>query len=66
MHTLRGLTPKLSFWRLAQFDTFRFGLIKVAARVVELATRIKVSLPSAFPYQTTWGLLTDHVPKLPP
>jgi len=49
MHTLRGLTPKRSFWRLAQFDTFRIGLIKVAARVVELATRIKVSLPSAFP-----------------
>jgi hypothetical protein len=66
MHTLRGLTPKLSFWRLAQFDTVRFGLIKVAARVVELATRIKVSLPSAFPYQTTWSLLIERTAKLPP
>ena len=66
IHTLRGLTPKRCFWRLAQFDTFRFGLIKVAARVVELATRIKVSLPSAFPYQATWGLLTERTAKLPP
>jgi hypothetical protein len=59
MHTLRGLTPTRSFWRLAQFDTFRIGLIKVA-------TRIKVSLPSAFPYQTTWALLTERTAKLPP
>ena len=31
LHTLRGLAPKRSFWRDAQFDTIRFALIKVAA-----------------------------------
>ncbi|MGH7185433.1 MAG: IS1380 family transposase, partial [Pseudomonadota bacterium] len=29
MHTLRGLAPKTSFWRDAQFDTIRLALIKV-------------------------------------
>jgi len=31
LHTLRGLAPKTSFWRDAQFDTLRLALIKVAA-----------------------------------
>ena len=30
LHTLRGLAPKRSFWRDAQFDTLRLALIKVA------------------------------------
>jgi hypothetical protein len=38
----------------------------VAAQVVQLATRITVSLPLAFPYQTTWALLTERTAKLPP
>src|SRR4029453_17726826 len=37
LHTLRGLAPKRSFWRDAQFDTVRFALIKVVGRVTELA-----------------------------
>jgi hypothetical protein len=28
LHTLRGLAPKTSLWRAAQFDTFPLGLIK--------------------------------------
>ncbi len=49
MHTLRGLAPHTSFWRDAQFDTLRLGLIKVAVRVTEMVTRIKIALPTAFP-----------------
>src|SRR3990170_5801060 len=41
--------PRRSPWRVAQFDTLRLRLIKDAAHVVELATRIKVHLPSACP-----------------
>ena len=48
LHTLRGLAPRASFWRGAQFDTIRLAFIKVAGRVTELATRIKVALPSAY------------------
>ncbi len=49
LHTLRALAPKTSFWREAQLDTIRLAFIKVAGRVTELATRIKVALPSAYP-----------------
>jgi len=31
-----------------------------------MVTRIKVALPSAFPYQTTMALLADRAAKLPP
>jgi hypothetical protein len=51
LHTLKGLAPKTSFWRDAQFDTLRLAFIKIAARVTELVTRIKVSLPSSYPYK---------------
>ena len=57
LHTLRGLAPKRSFWREAQFDTFRLMLIKVVARVTELATRIKLALSSSYPYQRSFMLL---------
>jgi hypothetical protein len=66
MHGLRGLAPKSSFWRDAQFDTLRLGLIKVAVRVTELVTMIKVSLPTAFAYQRSFTNLADRLAKLPP
>jgi hypothetical protein len=64
--SLRGLAPRHSFWRDAQFDTIRLCLIKVAARVTEMVTRIKVALPSAFPYQAGFADLADRIAKLPP
>lgn len=66
MHTLRALAPKSSFWRDAQFDTIRLTLIKVAARVTEMATRIKLSLPTAFPYRDALTMLTTRAAKIPP
>jgi Transposase DDE domain group 1 len=66
LHTLRELAPKASFWRNAQFDTLRLALIKVAGRVTELATRIKVALPSCYPYRQSLALLTARAAKLPP
>ena len=66
MHTLRGLAPARSFWRDAQFDTLRLALIKVAARVTEMATRIKVALPSCYPYKDSLILLSARAAKLPP
>ena len=49
MHALRAAAPKRSSWRVAQFDTLRTRLLKIAGRVVEMNTRIKVLLPSACP-----------------
>jgi hypothetical protein len=66
MLTLRGLAPRTSFWRDAQFDTIRLGLIKVAARVTEMVTRIKVALPTAYPYQIGFAAFAERIAKLPP
>jgi hypothetical protein len=66
LHTLRGLAPRTSFWRDAQFDTIRLALIKVAARVTEMKTRIKVALPTNYPHQSSWALLAGRAAKLPP
>jgi hypothetical protein len=66
LHTLRGLAPKTPFWRAAQFDTLRPALIKVAGRVTELATRVKVALPSSYPYPHSLALLAARAAKLPP
>ena len=66
LHTLRGLAPKSSFWRSAQFDTIRLALIKVAGRVTEMVTRLKVALPSSYPYRESLALLAARAAKLPP
>jgi hypothetical protein len=65
LHTLRGLAPKRSFWRAAQFDTIRLALIKVAARVTELAVRIKLALPSSYPYRRSLILLMARAARPP-
>src|SRR5580704_6068657 len=66
MHTLRARAPKTSFWRDAQFDTMRLSLIKVAVRVTELITKIKISLPTGFAYQHGFSTLAARLAKLPP
>lgn len=66
MHSLRGLAPKSSFWRDAQFDTLRLDLIKVAVRVTELVIRTKVSLPTGFVYQQGFSSLAGGLAKRPP
>jgi Transposase DDE domain group 1 len=65
LHTLRGLAPKRSFWREAQFDTIRLALVKVAGRVTELATRIKLALSSSYPYQRSFMLLAQRAARPP-
>ena len=42
------------------------SLIKVAGRVTEMVTRIKVALPSAYPYRESLALLAARAIKLPP
>jgi hypothetical protein len=65
LHTLRGMAPKRSFWREAQFDTIRFALIKVVGRVTELATRIKLALPSGYLYRQSFTLLACRAARPP-
>ena len=47
-------------------------MIKIAGRVTEMVTRIKVALPSAFPYQAGFvnlalsRYIAGRIAKLPP
>jgi hypothetical protein len=66
LHTLKGLASKTSFWRDAQFDTIRLAFIKIAARVTELVTRIKISLPSSYPYKQDLARFAGRALALPP
>lgn len=49
---LREAIPKAMPLATAQFDTLRLKLIKIATRVVEKATRIRIFLPTACPEQS--------------
>ena len=62
--SMRRVMPKRSAWRVAQFDTLRLRLIKLATRVVELKTQIKIHLPSSAPDQRIFALLLDRLPRL--
>jgi hypothetical protein len=62
--SLRALMPQRSLWRVAQFDTLRLRLIKIAARVVELKTQIRLHLPTACPHQAILRLVLRRIPRL--
>ena len=62
--SMRRVMPKRSVWRVMQFDTLRLRLIKLAARVVELKTQIKIHLPSSAPDQAIFAMLLDRLPRL--
>jgi Transposase DDE domain group 1 len=62
--SLRSLMPKRSLWRVAQFDTLRLRLVKLATRVVALKTRLMLHLPSAYPDQAILRLALQRLPRL--
>jgi Transposase DDE domain group 1 len=62
--SLRSLMPKRSTWRVAQFDTLRLRLVKLATRVVALKTRVMLHLPSACPDKVILGLALERMPRL--
>jgi len=51
LHTFRRLHLGGTQWAQAQFDTIRLKLLKIGARVRELGTKIKIHLPSSFPWK---------------
>jgi hypothetical protein len=64
MWGLRVSMPKRSMWRVAQFDTLRLRLIKIAARVVEIKTIIRVHLPTSSPGQEILRYALGRIPRL--
>ena len=64
MWSLRRLMPVRSSWRVAQFDTLRRHLLKIAVRIVEWKTKVLVHLPSAYPDQAILRLVLERLPRL--
>ena len=62
--SLRSLMPKRSTWRVAQFNTLRLRLVKLAACIVALKTRVMLHLPSACLDQAIMRLALERLPRL--
>ena len=61
LHKLRGAAPRRSRWRTATFETIRRSFLKIAIRVKQLKSRIKISLPSACPQAAMLALLLGRI-----
>ena len=66
LHELRGAAPKRSIWRTATFETIRCTFLKIAVRIQELKTRIKMALPSAYPHVQALTALATSIAVLAP
>jgi hypothetical protein len=64
MWSLRTLMPRRSRWRVAQFNTLRLRLIKLAVRIEVLKTQVRLHLPKATPDQAIFTLLLTRMPRL--
>ena len=64
MWSLRTLMPRRSRWRVAQFDTLRLRLIKIAVRIEVLRTQVRLHLPKATPDQAIFTLLLTRMARL--
>ena len=61
LHGLRAAAPKRSRWRTATFETIRSSFLKIAVRVEQLKTRIRLSLPSACPHAPMIALILGRI-----
>ena len=62
--SLRSLMPKRSSWYVAQFDTLRLRLVKIATQVVSRKSRILLHMPSACPDQSVLRMALERLPRL--
>ena len=61
LHQLRQAAPRRSLWRKATFETLRRTFLKIAVRIEELKSRIKIALPSAYPYQQVFTAMAGRI-----
>ncbi len=54
--------PRRSSWRVAQFDTLRLRLTKIAARVEVLKRQVR--LPRSTPDQAIFAMVLARMPRL--
>jgi hypothetical protein len=50
-HTFRALHLKGTEWASAQFDTIRCKIIKIGARIIQRTRKIRIHLPTSFPWK---------------
>jgi hypothetical protein len=61
LHSVRMAAPKRSRWRGATFATIRAAFVKIACRVEELRTRIKLSFPAHLPHADALATITARL-----
>lgn len=66
LHRLRQAAPRRSLWRKATFETLRRAFLKVAARIEELKSRVRIALPSAYPYRPALIATAGRITALGP
>jgi hypothetical protein len=59
--SLRKAAPRRSLWRTATFETLRRAFLKIAVRIQELKSRIKVAFPSAYPHAPILALIAGVI-----
>ena len=52
-NSLRLAAPKRSAWRTATLHTIRLAFLKIAVRVEELKSKVKLAFCSTYPNQAT-------------
>jgi hypothetical protein len=66
LHSIRLAAPKRSRWRGATFATIRSMLVKIACRVEELRTRIRLSFSAHLPHADALALIASRLCTQPP
>ena len=61
LHSVRLASPRKSRWRRATFETIRLVFVKIACRVEELKSKIKLSFPASLPHVDALGLITTRL-----
>lgn len=61
LHQMRQTAPRRSPWRTATFETLRRAFLKIAVRIEELKSRVKIALPSAYPYRNAMIAMTGSL-----
>jgi hypothetical protein len=58
---VRLAAPKRSRWRGATFATIRSTFVKIACRIEELKTRIRLSFPAHLPHADALATITARL-----
>ena len=61
LHSVRLAAPRKSRWRGATFATIRCMFVKIACRVEEMKTRIKLSFPAGLPHADALGTIAARL-----